>query len=345
MFLFSRILMGRGAARAGKVPAPAPAPAAQSAGIELSNAPETLSLFGQHVIDSEVEQLYTTWCITRTLPPAYNPNRPAGDLGVAVALARDVLTSKAAEAWVLAHQRGDGGFERYALAWLIQNCGFAFFGPWESIEARCPDLSSIRRFANHWVAWNESLNLSRSGPIAGTQSEFTGLYAATLVNQVVNGRTHDPRMFDLEHWFNTCGDDLTPTCDHNPVVRRVRQWENSRPQVPVVPQVGRGDEIYRQTQATVPGGSSSLGRIVLRMLADLNIRIPPPGKMRRGRIVSVVCSLLGSCSFLLQHLTITNVVSPSTGALLTESQPYTLLSQLPDWRCHPTASGCAHLQR
>ncbi len=94
MFLFSRILMGRGAARAGKVPAPAPAPAAQSAGIELSNAPETLSLFGQHVIDSEVEQLYTTWCITRTLPPAYNPNRPAGDLGVAVALARDVLTSK-----------------------------------------------------------------------------------------------------------------------------------------------------------------------------------------------------------------------------------------------------------
>lgn len=195
-----------------------------------------------HEHDADVQALFSAWSVTRPAPPTYKPARLAGGSAVALAVARDAWTTKAAAAWVLARQLGDHGFERYALAQLIQNCAVALFGPWAFIEARCPDRWSIRRFTNHWVAWNASL----AG--TGSQSEFSGLYATTLLGQVVRGDTHDPRTFNLDHWFSDCGDDLTAKCNRNPIVRRAREWENSQPERPKAPQLGRTYEMNRQSQ-------------------------------------------------------------------------------------------------
>ena len=194
-----------------------------------------------HERDPDVQDLYSRWFATRPAPPPYNPALPSR--GSVLAISRDPWTTKAAAAWLLSQQLGDRVFERYALAQLIQNCGVALFGPWAFIEARCPDRSSIRRFTNHWVAWNASL-------AGDSGSEFTGLYATTLMNRVVRGETHDPRTFELEHWFSECGDDLTAKCSHDPVVRRARERERLRPVPPEVPQVGRVAELRQQGRKT-----------------------------------------------------------------------------------------------
>jgi hypothetical protein len=153
---------------------------------------------------------------------------------------------------VLSQHLGDRGFERYALAQFIQHCGVALFGPWAFIEARCRPGSSIRRFANHWVAWNASF----AGSSFGSVSEFAGLKATSLVNRVVRNETHDPRTFDLEHWYSACGDDLAAKCDHDPVVRRAKERERRRPAPPKPSLIGRADELRQQIRT----GSKKLSR-------------------------------------------------------------------------------------
>jgi len=196
-----------------------------------------------HEHDPEVVALHLQWSSARPIPPPYNPTAALPTVASVLASSRDPWVIKAAAAWVLSRQLGDHGFEVYALAQLIRHCGVALFGPWAFIEARCPVGSSIRRFTNHWVAWNASFST------AGSASEFTGLHAATLVTQVVRGETHDPRTFALEHWFQPCGDDLAAKCDHDPVVLRAKEREKLRPAPPRPSRLGRVDELKSQTRA------------------------------------------------------------------------------------------------
>jgi hypothetical protein len=191
-----------------------------------------------HEQDVDVQELYATWSINRPQPPAYDPSL----ITTGRVRPRDTWTIKAAAAWILARQLGDNEFERYALAQFIQTCSISIFGPWEFIEARCPQRSSILRFANHWIAWNESLNTITNG-----NSEFKGLYATTLVGRVVEGETRDPRTLDLDHWFMVCGDDLAAKCAHDPIARMAKVREMMLPKVPeVVSQVGRDEELHRK---------------------------------------------------------------------------------------------------
>ncbi|KAK0732125.1 hypothetical protein B0H67DRAFT_606636 [Lasiosphaeris hirsuta] len=222
-----------------------------------------------HEREPEVVALYLQWSSTRPAPPPYNPAAALPTVASALAGSRDAWTIKAAAAWVLSRQLGDHSFELYALAQLIRHCGVALFGPWAFIEARCPVGSSIRRFANHWVAWNASFSA------AGSPSEFAGLHAATLVNQVVRGETHDPRTFALEHWFQPCGDDLAAKCDHNPAVRRAKERERLRPAPPKPSRLGRVDELKLQTRAGPTKGAywKFKRRIVFSVLFLLNLII------------------------------------------------------------------------
>lgn len=86
-------------------------------------------------------------------------------------------------------------------------------GPWEFIEREIDIGSSIRRFSDHWVAWNCYL----FGP---GMNEFSKLQAAVLLRALISDNTRDPRTFDLEHWYSDCGNDISAACNHNPLVRR-----------------------------------------------------------------------------------------------------------------------------
>ena len=114
--------------------------------------------------------------------------------------------------WFLAYEIGASGLERYALSHFIQNCALALFGPWRMIEQKARRQSSLRRFSDHWIAWNCSL--------AGSENnEYAGLRAAALA-RLVTDETRDPRIYDLEHWYSPCGRYMNPSCEHDPVYRK-----------------------------------------------------------------------------------------------------------------------------
>ncbi|KAM7214649.1 hypothetical protein V8F06_009970 [Rhypophila decipiens] len=203
-----------------------------------------------HEHDLDVQALYTNWSnsLPSPCPPVYDASETVDR--------RSVWANKAAAAWLLSRQLHDQTFERYALAQLIRHCGTALFGPWAFIEARCPAGSSIRRFTNHWVAWNASFC-----PV-GTASEYRGLYATTLANRAVRNETHDPRTFDLDHWFQPCGDDLVAKCDHDPVVRRAKEREKLRPKTPDPSGAGIAEELGIDTSGwtwRIANASAKLG--------------------------------------------------------------------------------------
>jgi hypothetical protein len=100
-------------------------------------------------------------------------------------------------------------FLRYSLSIFIQNCALDVFGPWARIERCAPLGSPLRRFSNHWVAWNVYL-------AGDSVHEYTGLKAEWLATSVTDD-TIDPRILQLEHWFCKCGDSLSPGCDHDPI--------------------------------------------------------------------------------------------------------------------------------
>jgi hypothetical protein len=119
--------------------------------------------------------------------------------------------SHAATAWVFGKKIRAAKFERYALSQFITNCATVELAVWKYIEMRARDKSSLRRFSNHWIAWNHHL-------APAEQSEYKDLSAAKLA-RLVNDDTIDPRIFDLDHWDSVCGDDISSSCIHDPVVR------------------------------------------------------------------------------------------------------------------------------
>ncbi|KAH8585938.1 hypothetical protein B0O99DRAFT_529707, partial [Bisporella sp. PMI_857] len=102
-------------------------------------------------------------------------------------------------------------FEREALQKFTWSCALAPFGPWAQIEREAAQQTPLRRFSNYWIAWN--FHLAGSG-----RNEYDGLEATTLASNIT-GQTQDPRVFEIEHWFERCGASLAPECDHDPVAR------------------------------------------------------------------------------------------------------------------------------
>jgi len=94
------------------------------------------------------------------------------------------------------------------------------------IEREAPPKSPLRRFSDHWVAWNCRL----AGPGV---NEFTGLLAARRA-PFVPEKARDPRIYDIEHWYSSCGDDMHPGCTHDPITRQEKIDEANRPP-PAVP--------------------------------------------------------------------------------------------------------------
>lgn len=155
--------------------------------------------------------------------------------------------SNAAAAWVLAKKLRAPAFEKYALVAFIHNCALAAFGPWEYIEKEAPPGSSIRRFSDHWVAWNAHMSGSRP-------NEFAGLQAVRRT-RLVTEKTRDPRIYDIEHWYSRCGDGLNPGCSHDPDARRAELHQ--RNQKVVLPrESGRSFETKRQGRLNQTSSSS-----------------------------------------------------------------------------------------
>jgi hypothetical protein len=139
---------------------------------------------------------------------AYSPNKPPGEPWI----------SNGADICLLAIRLKAGDFEKYALSLFISSCALAPFGPWHKIEKRTSGSSPLRRFSNHWVAWNFYLTGCR-------RNEYTHLQATSLASQVT-GRTRDPRSYDIVHWYSDCGDDLQPGCPHDALSRQENLHNN-----------------------------------------------------------------------------------------------------------------------
>ena len=164
--------------------------------------------------DPSVFDLFLQWAHSPQVPIPFRPGQ----------YSKRPWVSNALSAWFLARKLRATDFGDYALSQFIQNCALAAFGPWEYIENNAPSGSSLRRFSDQWVAWNYYL----AGPGI---NEFTGLMAAEWGVWFVSDRTTDPRIYDIEHWHEPCGNHFHPSCLHDPVVRqRKREEENRRRQ-------------------------------------------------------------------------------------------------------------------
>jgi hypothetical protein len=146
--------------------------------------------------------LFSKWIHGHETPEVYIP----------IQLSEEPWLSNGADICLLAMKLQCLNFEKEALFHFIRYCALAPFGPWAQIEREAPQQSPLRRFSNHWVAWN--FYLSACG-----KSEYMSLEAASFASQVT-GQTRDPRIFDIEHWFSRCGDSLATGCSHDPVSRQ-----------------------------------------------------------------------------------------------------------------------------
>ncbi|KAL8694789.1 MAG: hypothetical protein Q9218_000635 [Villophora microphyllina] len=165
--------------------------------------------------DPAVVEMFVEWVKRPKQPIIYAPGQYSDEPWI----------SNAAAAWLLGHCLDAAMFQEYALSQLIQNCALALRGPWRSIEEKAPARSPLRRFSNHWVAWDTSL----SGP---DLNEYTGLNAAKFADQV-RPSTRDPRILDLNHWYTNCGDDINANCAHDPIFRASqREKERLRKRTP-----------------------------------------------------------------------------------------------------------------
>lgn len=183
---------------------------------QLSNCLPAVLLPNQ---DPAVFRMYEQWLGTKPLPQPL-PFRP-GECSA------EPWFSLAAHACVLGSRLRAPDFERYALSHLVQNCAAMGFGPWKSIEDagrwwRRP--RALERFGNHWVAWNCSLVMREDGTLP-PGSEYIGLRAAALLGEVTRDGTPDPRLVELDHWFEACGDSVAPECLHNPRIRQLTEEE------------------------------------------------------------------------------------------------------------------------
>lgn len=151
--------------------------------------------------DPVVFGMFVDWLDKQEDPQPYIP----------LQYSKEPWRSHAATACLLGQKLCAAKFERYALSQFITNCATSNLSTWEHIDRQAQDKSALRRFSNHWAAWN--CHLAPAG-----QSEYKDLSAAKLAS-AVNDDTNDPRIFDLDHWYSTCGDNINPTCSHDPIVR------------------------------------------------------------------------------------------------------------------------------
>lgn len=110
------------------------------------------------------------------------------------------------------------------------------------IEKEAAWKSPLRRFSEHWIAWNFHL-------AAGSPSEFANLEAAQRANEVTQ-TTRDPRIYDLEHWYSGCGDKLNPSCSHDPDIRAAALRAAKRVKTRL-PEIGRDWETQKLGTQTI----------------------------------------------------------------------------------------------
>ncbi|KAH6678224.1 hypothetical protein B0J14DRAFT_582208 [Halenospora varia] len=175
-------------------------------------------------------ELFINWINTPSEPITYESERYTAE----------PWPSKAASTWVFAKNIKAKDFERYALSQFIQNCSSLAFGPWEYIEREVKLKRPLRRFSDHWIAWN--FYLAGEG-----DNEFTGLDAAGL-GCFVTDKTRDPRTYDIEHWYHRCGDKFTTDCLHHPIARREKLERDKIEEEEPVEEWGRSFELQRQNR-------------------------------------------------------------------------------------------------
>lgn len=129
--------------------------------------------------------------------------------------------SNAAAAWILGQGILAEGFQRFCLSVFIKNCALAPFGPWKVIEEHANDNSPLMRFSNHWVAWIFST-------VQGVPQEFEGLRVVARAKKLTR-HIEDPRGFEQDHWYSTCGDQISPHCPHHPNAKERRADEVKPP--------------------------------------------------------------------------------------------------------------------
>jgi hypothetical protein len=201
--------------------------------------------------------MFLEWIKNPESPISYSPD----------GYSEEPWLSNAAAAWVLAKKLHAVEFEEYALSQFIQNCALPAFGPWKYIETMAPPGSSICRFSDHWVAWN--YHLAGSG-----RNEFSDLKGKSRAVQVTE-KTRDPRIYDIDHWYLTCGNDINPSCSHDPIARQEKlQQDNHRPDPP--PEWGSSFELQREEPQHRRNSSSSLQIPYIPP-------VPPFGKYTPGR--------------------------------------------------------------
>ncbi|KAJ4123226.1 hypothetical protein NW768_009756 [Fusarium equiseti] len=125
--------------------------------------------------------------------------------------------SNTAAAWILGQGIEAKEFQSSCLKVFIKNCALAPFGPWKEIEERAKDKSPLVRFSNHWVAWIFST-------VQSVPQEFEGLKAVARAKKLTR-YIEDPRVFDQDHWYSTCGDHISPHCAHHPKAKEKRADE------------------------------------------------------------------------------------------------------------------------
>lgn len=182
--------------------------------------------------------MFLEWIKSPESPISYKPDQHS----------EEPWLSNAAAAWVLAKKLHAAEFEEYALSQFIQNCALAAFGPWGYIETMAPPGSSIRRFSDHWVGWN--CHLAGSG--RNEFSDLEGKWRAALVTE----KTRDPRIYDIEHWYSICGNDINPSCSHDPIARQANLQQNNQRREPPR-EWGRSFEIQREARLHLKNSSSN----------------------------------------------------------------------------------------
>ncbi|CAM1510551.1 Fc.00g008860.m01.CDS01 [Cosmosporella sp. VM-42] len=178
--------------------------------------------------DPDLFELFCNWLKNRNSQPTVNVDASSHLL--------EPWLSKTAEAWVLAIRLEAPTFAEFCLDKFTQNCALAPFGPWNFIEENARQNSPLRRFSNHWVAWNVSL-------LAAESHEFVGLHAAAYASKV-DEYTGDPRQYDRKHWYSVCGNLISPRCDHNPKVREEKARLVQAPTIPAQ-EYGQSFELQR----------------------------------------------------------------------------------------------------
>jgi hypothetical protein len=182
--------------------------------------------------------MFVHWLLQKEEPISYKPN----------SYSEEPWRSKSATAWLLARKLRAAQFKRFALSQFVQNCALSDLSTWVCIEKEAVSKSPLRRFSEHWIAWN--FHLAAGGP-----SELADLEAAQRAN-LVTQTTRDPRIYDLEHWYSDCGDNLNPSCSHDPDIRAAALRAAKRVKTPL-PEIGRDWET-RRTGNPNNGSTSSL---------------------------------------------------------------------------------------